>query len=89
MALGAKRSSVVAMVMRGAVLQTALGLAIGIPIAMLCVRYIKTQLYEISSADTAVMASAIVTLAIAAAIASIIPSRRASSIDPVQALRME
>jgi len=45
MALGADRSGVIAMVMRGAMKQTAMGLAIGIPVALLCVRYVKAQLY--------------------------------------------
>jgi macrolide transport system ATP-binding/permease protein len=89
MALGAERSGVIAMIMRGAMVQTLLGLAIGVPVAMLCVRFVKTQLYEITSADHTVMTGAIVTLAVAACIAGIIPARRAASIDPVQALRVE
>ena len=89
MALGAERGGLVAMVMRGAVLQTAIGLAIGIPIALLCVRYVKTLLYDVTSADATVMAGAIVTLSLAACIAGIIPARRAASINPVQALRTE
>jgi macrolide transport system ATP-binding/permease protein len=89
MALGADRGGVIAMVMRGAISQTALGLAIGVPVALLSVRFVKTQLYEITSADSHVMTGAIVTLAVAACIAGIIPARRAASIDPVQALRME
>jgi ABC-type antimicrobial peptide transport system permease subunit len=89
MALGAERSGVIAMIMRGAMVQTLLGLAIGIPVAMLCVRFVKTQLYEITSADHTVMTGAIVTLALAACIAAIIPARRAASIDPVRALRVE
>ena len=89
MALGAERGGVVAMVMRGALIQTALGLAIGIPVALLCVRFIKSQLYEITSADAQVMTAAIVTLAIATCIAGIIPARRAASIDPARALRAE
>src|SRR5882757_6977925 len=48
MALGAKRGSVIAMILRGATVQTVLGLAIGIPVALLCVRYVKAQLYEIT-----------------------------------------
>jgi macrolide transport system ATP-binding/permease protein len=48
---------------------------------------VKTQLYEITSAIRSVMAFAIVTLAVAACVAGIIPARRAASIDPVQALR--
>jgi ABC-type antimicrobial peptide transport system permease subunit len=89
MALGAERSSVVAMVMRGAILQTVIGLAIGVPVAFLCVRFVKSQLYEITSANISVMIFAVVILAVAAGIAAIIPARRAASIDPVQALRTE
>jgi len=89
MALGAERISVVGMVMRGAMIQITVGLAIGIPVALLSVRFVKSQLYEITSADFNVMAGAIVTLAFAAFVAGIIPARRAASIDPVRALRAE
>ena len=89
MALGAERKGVVAMVMRGAMTQIAFGLAIGIPVAMLCVRLVKAQLYEITSANPTVIAGAIVTLAVAACIAGMIPARRAATIEPMQALRME
>ena len=51
MALGAERIRVIGMVMRGAMLQALIGLAIGAPIAMLCVRYVKSQLYEITSVN--------------------------------------
>jgi len=89
MALGAERGGVIAMVMRGAVIQTALGLAIGIPVALFCVRFVKTQLYEITSANSNVMMVAILTLGVAACVAGIIPARRAASIDPARALRTE
>jgi predicted permease len=89
MALGAERNRVIAMVMRGAMLQALVGLALGAPVAMLCVRYVKSQLYDITSVNLEVMAVSIATLAVAAAIAGLVPARRAASIDPVRALRIE
>jgi predicted permease len=89
MALGAARSRVIGIVMRGAMLQTVVGLAIGIPVAIFCVRFVKSQLYEITSVNVPVMTIAIGVLVLAAAIAGIIPARRAASIDPVRALRVE
>ncbi|MGB8535497.1 MAG: ABC transporter permease [Acidobacteriaceae bacterium] len=89
MALGAARSRVIGMVIRGAVLQAVAGLAIGIPVAIFCVRYVKSQLYEITSVNASVMVIAIGVLVLTAAIAGIIPARRAASIDPVRALRIE
>ncbi len=89
MALGAERTRVVGMVMRGAMIQAAIGLVIGIPVALLCVRFVKAQLYEITSVNMIVLGGAVVTLAVAAATAGIIPARRAASIDPVRALRVE
>jgi macrolide transport system ATP-binding/permease protein len=89
MALGAARSRVIGMVMRGAMLQAVAGLAIGIPVAIFCVRYVKSQLFEITSVNVPVMSIAIGVLVLAAAIAGIIPARRAASVDPVRALRIE
>jgi macrolide transport system ATP-binding/permease protein len=89
MALGAGRGGVIAMVLRGAMLQTAVGLMIGIPVALLCVGFVKAQLYEITRADARVMAGAILVLGVAAGIAAMIPARRGASINPVQALRTE
>ncbi len=89
MAVGAERLSVVTMVMRGAIIQIVLGLAIGIPVALVCVRFVKAQLYEITNADLNIVLGAIATVMVAACVAGIIPARRAASIDPVQALRSE
>ena len=89
MALGAERARVVAMIMRGAMIQTALGLAIGIPVAYFCVRYIESQLYETKGMSLIVLTIAILTLTAAAAAAGLIPARRAASTNPSQALRTE
>ena len=89
MAVGAERVSVVTMVMRGAIIQIVLGLAIGIPVALVCVRFVKAQLYEITSADPNIVLGAIAIVTVAACVAAMIPARRAASIDPVQALRSE
>jgi ABC-type antimicrobial peptide transport system permease subunit len=89
MALGAERGKVTAMVMRGALTQAVLGLIIGLPIALLCVRFVQTQLYEVKRVDAAVLSISILTLAVAALLAGLIPARRAASIDPAKALRME
>lgn len=89
MALGAARGGVIAMVMRGAIVQTALGLAIGIPTSLLCVRFVESQLFEIKGMDVGVLATSVLTLAVAACLAGAIPARRAASIDPARALRTE
>lgn len=89
MALGAERIRVIGMVMRNAMAQALIGLILGVPVAIFCVRYVKTQLYEITSVDSTVMAGAILVLTAAACFAGLIPARRAASIDPVKALRVE
>jgi predicted permease len=89
MALGARRGHVIGAILRGAMLQVIIGLAIGIPVAIFCVRYVKSQLYEVTTVSVPVMAVAIGVLVLAAAISGIIPARRAASIDPVRALRID
>ena len=89
MALGARRLGVIAAVMRGAMLQTALGLAIGIPAAYVCVRFVESQLYEVKGVDSTVLLACILTLVAAAALAGLISALRAASIDPARALRNE
>ena len=89
MALGSARGDVIAMILRGAMIQVVLGLAIGVPVALFCVRLVKSQLYEITSADGNVMAKALAALVTAACIAAFVPARRAASIDPLQAIKVE
>lgn len=89
MALGAERSSVVAMVLRGAMLQTVIGLAIGVPVAFYGVALVKSQLYEMKTVSAGALAVAIGTLLATACVAGLIPARRAASVDPARALRAE
>jgi macrolide transport system ATP-binding/permease protein len=89
MALGAQRNGVTAMVMRSALAQAAAGLALGVPAAVMCVRIISSQLYEIKHVDWAVLLGAVGTLLAAASLAGFIPARRAAAIEPAQALRTE
>ncbi len=89
MALGATRSSVVAMVMQSALSQILIGLGLGIPAALLAGHFMSSQLFEVHGYDPLALAGAAVILGVCAAIASFIPARRAASIEPMQALRIE
>jgi predicted permease len=89
MALGANRGNVVAMVMRGASWQVGLGLAIGIPAALLGGHFMASQLYGVKTYDPLTLAGAVLVLAVFAAIAGFIPAKRAASIEPMNALRTE
>jgi predicted permease len=89
MALGADRSNVVRLVLRGAFRQVLIGLAIGVPISIACGHLIAAQLYQVKSWDPLVLAGSIAALGFCALIASVIPAQRAASINPVEALRTE
>ena len=89
MALGANRSNVLGLVMRGAFSQVGLGLIIGIPIALLGARLIASQLYGVHAYDPFSLGIAALVLTSAAAVAAFVPARRAATIEPMHALRSE
>jgi macrolide transport system ATP-binding/permease protein len=89
MALGASRSMIASLMLRNAFLQFFVGLAIGIPAALLASRMMEHLLYEISSSDPLAFLAATALLSLCAAVAALIPAVRAASIDPMRALRME
>ncbi len=89
MALGADRGNVVGLVLRGAFVQIAIGLIIGIPVALLGGRLMASQLFAVRSWDPVSIGLAIVILSAAAVVAGFIPARRAASIEPMEALRTE
>jgi macrolide transport system ATP-binding/permease protein len=88
-ALGARPAQVVSMVMRGAILQTLLGLAIGIPVVLACTRYVESQLFEVKGVDWRVLLAAVAALAAASVLAGLIPARRAAATDPARTLAVE
>jgi macrolide transport system ATP-binding/permease protein len=89
MALGATRQSVVAMVLRGALWQVLIGLAMGIPAALFAGHLMAGMLYGVGGLDPLALAGSVFMLGLCAAAASYIPARRAASIEPMQALRAE
>jgi ABC-type antimicrobial peptide transport system permease subunit len=89
MALGAQRGTVIWLVMKEVVLLVIVGLAIGVPAAMGLGRFVATQLYGVKPGDPSVAGVSMVALVLAAAMAGLIPARRASRIDPILALRYE
>ena len=89
MALGASQGRVLAMILREGVGRIAIGLAIGVAIALLAARVLKPLLYQVSPSDPLVIGVAVAVLAACAVLASALPARRAMSIDPSSALREE
>ena len=89
MALGATRSSVVVMVLRGALWQILFGLGLGIPAALIAGHLMASQLYGVAGYDAFALATATLVLALCATIAGFLPARRAASIEPMEALRTE
>jgi predicted permease len=89
LALGADRSRVLALVMREGVRQVSIGVALGVPAAIVLAGRMKGILFHISPRDPVVIAAAVVMLIGCAALAAAIPGRRAMAIDPMTAIREE
>ena len=89
MALGADRGGIVQMVLRSAFLQAGIGLLIGMPAAIFGGRFMASLLYNVQTWDPEVLAATTVILATAAFLAAVVPARRAASVEPMTALRVE
>jgi len=89
MALGADRASVVRLVLREALLLLAAGLVIGAGLALWAGKVATTLLFGLKPNDLTTFAAATVLLAVVAVGAGYVPARRASQMDPMEALRVE
>jgi predicted permease len=89
MALGADRKNVVALVLRGAFGLIAFGLLLGVPLSAVAGRFLGHQLYGVNPYNPVVITIAVLALGLSALIASLVPAFRASSISPLEALRVE
>ncbi|MGA8142506.1 MAG: ABC transporter permease [Candidatus Acidiferrales bacterium] len=89
MALGAGRLSVLKLVLRGALLQMGIALAIGIPVTIAAGRAMAAQLFGVKPYDPRILLLTTAALILAAFLAAVIPARRAATLDPIRALRTE
>jgi predicted permease len=88
-ALGAQPRSVATMVAREGLMLTAVGVAAGLGLFVLVARFLRSLLYGVEPSDPVTLAAVTLTLLAIAALASLIPARRAAKLDPMQALRAE
>jgi len=89
MALGAQTADVLRLVVRQGMSPVIIGLGLGLAAALALGRLLTAQLYEVSAHNPALLAATSVTLAIVALLACLIPARRASLVNPIDALRTE
>jgi predicted permease len=89
MALGARRGDVMEMVLREGMSLVAIGLVIGVPMALVCSRALGSFLFELKSTDPPSLIAVVLLLAMVAAVAGSIPARRAAKTEPMVALRYE
>jgi ABC-type antimicrobial peptide transport system permease subunit len=89
MALGAESRRIVWLVVRDVLVVTAAGLAVGLALSLIGSRYVATLLYEVEPRDPASLGMAVAILVLSGAVAALVPARRASRIDPMDAVRQE
>jgi len=89
MTLGARPQDVSRAILREAALLAAVGVGIGVPLALVTVRIVRHLLYGVTSYDPMTLAAAVIVLLGVALLAAWIPARRAARLDPMAALRFE
>src|SRR5882672_4729578 len=89
MALGADKGAVLNLVLRSAFTRVAIGLGLGVPLAIGAGKLLAAQLYGVKFWDPVALAVATGSLTLCALVAALIPASRAASIPPMHALRLE
>lgn len=89
MALGAQRREVLWMVLRESTFLAIIGLAAGLSLSIAVARTLRSMLYGLTPSDPVALALALTGIIIVTLIASLLPARRAASLDPMRALHME
>lgn len=89
MALGARASNVLSLILRQGAVQLGAGLVVGIGLALLLSRGLGILLFGVRPWDPAIFAAVALTLGLAGLAACLVPARRATRVDPISALRYE
>jgi ABC-type antimicrobial peptide transport system permease subunit len=86
-ALGARRPDIFRLILRQGLVVTAIGLAAGLLVSTWLTRQLSSQLYGVTPHDPVTFTLVPLVLAIAAAVACVLPARRAARLDPLRVLR--
>jgi len=89
LALGATRAGVLGMILRESILLVTLGIVIGVPASLAATRLISAMLFGVSASDPSTVTAAAALMIAVTLLAGYLPARRASSVDPMLALRYE
>jgi putative ABC transport system permease protein len=89
MALGAQMSSVIALIMKSGLLIASVGIGVGLAGAFVLTRLMRSLLFAVEATDKFTFASVSICLLVIALLACYVPARRATKVDPLEALRYE
>ena len=87
-ALGSGKSALIGLVLGQAALPVLLGSGVGLMLALIALRWVRSLLYQSPTMDPVAVGGSVLLLLVAAAVAAVVPARRAASTDPMRALRM-